>query len=721
MNRSPDAGIRFLARTVDYADGAEERLLEIFDTTEDLSSWSDDLAARIVDWPTRYHLARERSNLLRPLRLDERQRVLDVGAGTGAIARYLGETGARVVALEGSPARARAAAARCRDLPTVEVVCGDIDDFEDDDGFDLVCLVGVLEYAGAGGRPTDPESFLHRAVRHLRPGGSLLVAIENQLGLKYLLGFDEDHLGRPWVGIEGYPAGIGVRTFSRRRLAALLESCGLDHQRWFYPFPDYKMPTAIVADAAYREPDAASFVDHVAGDPTAGHGAAPVPLCDHRRAHRVALEAGLGRELANSFLVLASAGAPDHGAEPDPGTLAWLFGGSRRRRWIRHQVVESNATGRRIRSVGRDDGGLSRSEAWLSQRLAKDEAYIAGGTVLDAALEACRGRDADALRTTLVAWRSFLDEHRTAPPPGAPEHPYLSASTREVLPPDHLDLSLSNFVVGADGLVFVDREWLAEPAVDADLVSHRALWLLAQRLVTDGGVHPWDPSLTVPELTVELGRLAGLASEPDFDRLADAEGELLGLVTGRDRTAIDDDLRWLRSLRPTEPQVVRNLPLARLRDQAETLGDELELERAERGRLETEVAHERATVARLADELGATHERLAAVGARLEEVAAALDEANRHRAQLKAEGEAARLELQEFQTEHDDRRRRFRQLRKEHDQTVLLLNETRSQVEDAHHLLRTLEAENTVLRDWRAAFEERLPVRLWRRLQRLMR
>src|SRR5690606_13740042 len=122
--------------------------------------------------------------------------------------------GAEVVALEGNPARARAAAVRYADLANVEVVRGALDDLDADERFDLVLLVGVLEYAGspiggAGGAP----AMLRRAVSHLRPGGALVVAIENQIGLKYLLGAREDHLGRPWVGIECYTGPPGVRTW----------------------------------------------------------------------------------------------------------------------------------------------------------------------------------------------------------------------------------------------------------------------------------------------------------------------------------------------------------------------------------------------------------------------------------------------------------------------------------------------------------------------------
>ena len=79
-----------------WRDGAEDRLESILSETADLSTASDDLAARISDWPTRYHLDRRRTNLLRPLHLGPGVRVLDAGAGTGVMSRYAAETGAVV-------------------------------------------------------------------------------------------------------------------------------------------------------------------------------------------------------------------------------------------------------------------------------------------------------------------------------------------------------------------------------------------------------------------------------------------------------------------------------------------------------------------------------------------------------------------------------------------------------------------------------------------------
>ena len=63
---------------------------------------------------------------MRPLELHSGDKVLELGCGCGAITRFLGEIGANVVAVEGSLARARVAAERCRELTNVRVVVDDL-------------------------------------------------------------------------------------------------------------------------------------------------------------------------------------------------------------------------------------------------------------------------------------------------------------------------------------------------------------------------------------------------------------------------------------------------------------------------------------------------------------------------------------------------------------------------------------------------------------------
>src|SRR5690348_6825024 len=97
-----------------YSDGyeIETRMLRQIRGAQDVSALSQELRGFTVDWPTTYHFSPRRSNLLRPFLISPDVTVLEVGAGCGAITRYLGEAGARVVAVEGTYRRAAIAAAR---------------------------------------------------------------------------------------------------------------------------------------------------------------------------------------------------------------------------------------------------------------------------------------------------------------------------------------------------------------------------------------------------------------------------------------------------------------------------------------------------------------------------------------------------------------------------------------------------------------------------------
>lgn len=104
---------------------------------------------------------------LLPLRGDER--VLDVGAGTGAVAFALAPRVREVVALEQDDELA--GRARTDAPPNVEVVVGDGETLAFDAfSFDLGVCVRVLHHTAR------PELMLAELARVTRPGGTLLVA-----------------------------------------------------------------------------------------------------------------------------------------------------------------------------------------------------------------------------------------------------------------------------------------------------------------------------------------------------------------------------------------------------------------------------------------------------------------------------------------------------------------------------------------------------------------
>lgn len=301
-----------------YSDGdaVEERLLARVRATADRRVLSEELRAGITDWPSRYHLSPLRANLLRPLAgwLNGKT-VLEIGAGCGALTRFLGELGAPVVALEGSPRRAAIAAARCADLANVAVIADSFQHFAPAARFDVITLVGVLEYArlfypaAPGVDPVD--AMLARVRALLKPGGVLLLAIENQLGLKYFAGSREDHVAVPMHGIEDLYRADGVVTFGRAELGDRLDAAGLPARAWWYPFPDYKLPVSVLSEAAVSGRHGLDLAPLPMGSVVADPQVPPHWNFSLEQAWRVIFRNRLAGELANSFLVAAGAAAAD--------------------------------------------------------------------------------------------------------------------------------------------------------------------------------------------------------------------------------------------------------------------------------------------------------------------------------------------------------------------------------------------------------------------------
>jgi hypothetical protein len=188
---------------------------------------------------------------------------LDIGAGWGQIARPLASR-RPVVALEPVAERMafiRAAARQEGVENNLYCVEADYLDTAFAARFSVITAIGVLEWAGAFQQDTDPQArqnaFLLKARRELAPDGTLIIGIENRLGLKYLLGCPDDHLGVPDIALHHaaiararwkHASGKALQsfTYSLAELAAMLRSAGFIQLAFFGAFPDYKLPDVIV-------------------------------------------------------------------------------------------------------------------------------------------------------------------------------------------------------------------------------------------------------------------------------------------------------------------------------------------------------------------------------------------------------------------------------------------------------------------------------------------
>lgn len=248
---------------IGYTDGdvAENMLRRILENARDRTSGSLELEAAVFDWVSGYHLSAARANIYRFLNLEGVATGLELGSGCGAVTRYLGEQGINLDAVEGNRRRAEICRLRCNELENVHVVHANFNELRlPEAAYDAVFLNGVLEYArrflpGSTDDRTALVEVLQRSLAALKPDGLLCIAIENRNGLKYWLGAAEDHFGKPYVGLYGYPEEEeGIRTYDRVEWEAIISSLdGGFNFRFMYPFPDYKLARAILSENFVRE------------------------------------------------------------------------------------------------------------------------------------------------------------------------------------------------------------------------------------------------------------------------------------------------------------------------------------------------------------------------------------------------------------------------------------------------------------------------------------
>lgn len=203
--------------------------------------------------------------------------VLDFGCGFGTNTVALARDARHVFAIDRSAARVALTAARARaegldnvtaihasglELPLGDACC------------DAVVVIGVLEWTGVGsGAPQAAQArALAEAARVLRPGGLLIVAIENRFGASYFGGIREEHTGLRFISLLPRPVGrlyhrlarggpYEALTHSRRALSQMVRAAGLEVNLG-YVTPSYQHPQ-FSFDGTVAAPAKRYYIRHV--------------------------------------------------------------------------------------------------------------------------------------------------------------------------------------------------------------------------------------------------------------------------------------------------------------------------------------------------------------------------------------------------------------------------------------------------------------------------
>ncbi len=461
------------AERIIFSDGdeSEKYLHDVLSGAKDLTSGSPELLAAIRDWPSEYHLSPQRHNLIRPFSWAGVRSILELGCGCGAITRVLGELGAEhgaeVHALEAAPRRAALTALRCRDLPNVRVITENIERYESVEKYDVVTLIGVLEYSRIFIDADDPVlECLRMAVSHLAPGGTLIVAIENQLGLKYFNGHFEDHLNLPFAGIENRYDDTSAVTFGRQELLSLLARSGVPSVQEFFPFPDYKVPTKIINKTAFSCP-VFKPEELLAGGASRTYPAEPLLSFDEQLVWRTLARNNLIPDFANSFLFFAQ-----RDQTPPQFADSWLaahYSSHPAHYFDTESKFRRSDTGVIVEKVPlRPRHNLASVESEFFQ-VVDTQCYVPGEIYHNGLkLLLTRGGKVADVAAWARTWIGFL-EQSLVPPEN-------SEKSERLLPGSFIDCVPFNLIeIAQSGLVYIDREWQSRSPIPFNWVFVRGL------------------------------------------------------------------------------------------------------------------------------------------------------------------------------------------------------------------------------------------------------
>ncbi len=449
-----------------YSDGKiEDELLSIVKNASKVEYAS--IIEESKSWPILYHLSPLRGNIVDWLPIGPGDKVLEIGAGCGAITEKLSQKAGKVTCVDLSAKRSHINAYRNQDRDNIEIHVGNFSDIEPelDRDYDFACMIGVFEYGQSYINTKTPyEDFLKIMLRHVKNNGRIVIAIENKFGLKYWAGCKEDHVGTYFSGLEGYPEGGSARTFTRAGLEKILKACGVSNYSFYYPYPDYKFPTAIYSDR--RLPGTGELTDNLRN-----FDRDRMLLFNEKYVFDSVLQDKLFDVFSNSYLVVI-------GKEPD--TCYVKYSNDRAPEFTLRTDIVDTENGRVVRKIPCAETarghvrGMKRSYELLKERyegsgLAINECLLPEGkdyaefpyekgVLLEELLDECLAKD------DMEGFHRLFDKY------------YELISYGEEKAVTDYDLVFGNILVDGEQWKVIDYEWTMGKHIPAKEVAFRAIY-----------------------------------------------------------------------------------------------------------------------------------------------------------------------------------------------------------------------------------------------------
>ena len=225
-------------------------------TIEEYYSINNNWLFNIISNPKRTKFVKD---FIKPIGLN----ILDIGAGWGQFSIPLAKHN-NVCALEPTPERmnfVKAVSNQEKIDDKMYYINDSYLNLKFRTKFDLILSIGVLEWVGTNCKNNSPErtqkEFLSKIKNELSKNGRAVIGIENRIGMKYLLGANDDHIGIPNISTldsrlakdrykQNYKKQLNTFTYTKREYEKMLTESGFKKIKFYASYPDYKIPEKII-------------------------------------------------------------------------------------------------------------------------------------------------------------------------------------------------------------------------------------------------------------------------------------------------------------------------------------------------------------------------------------------------------------------------------------------------------------------------------------------
>lgn len=198
-------------------------------------------------WPILYHFSPIRHSLLEWYDFDKEASLLEIGADCGALTGLFCDKVKKVTGIDTSYKRLLINATRNSKYDNLYLKACNIYDFESEEKYDYITLIGVFEYSDYIFDDNFADlKWLQKLKTMLTPQGKLIIALRNKYGLKYFAGAPDEYTGEMYGSIFGNNTKASGYTYEK--IKNLINKAGYKSSYFYYPVPDYRMPNEIFSD-----------------------------------------------------------------------------------------------------------------------------------------------------------------------------------------------------------------------------------------------------------------------------------------------------------------------------------------------------------------------------------------------------------------------------------------------------------------------------------------